>query len=73
MRMYLKEMRLKKGESQRSIAKKAGIGQTYYGYIENGERQRDISLDLLQKLSQALEVPLNDLIQKELEYKQNLS
>lgn len=73
MREYLKEFREKQRITQKQLAESIGLSQNYYFYIESGERQRDISLDLLQKLSQALEVPLNDLIQKELDYKQNLS
>lgn len=73
MRFYLKKLRGNTGLSQQAIADKIGISQIYYCYIENGERQQDISLGLLQKLSSALEIPLDDLIQAENEYKQKLN
>lgn len=72
MRNYLKVFRDSQGYSQSDMAKKLGMSQQMYSFIENGERQQDISLGLLQKLSSALEIPLDDLIQAENEYKQNL-
>ena len=72
MRNYLKLYRNEKNISQGELADKIGISQNYYCYIENGERQQNISLDLLQKLSKALEIPLEELIQKENQYKQDL-
>ena len=72
MREYLKKIRNQKNISQDQLSDKIGISQNYYCYIENGERQQDISLGLLQKLSSALEVPLDDLIQAENQYKQGL-
>ena len=42
--------------------------------LENyGERQQDISLGLLQKLSAVLEVPLDQLIEAENDYKAKLA
>lgn len=73
MRNYLKVFRDGQGYSQADMAKKLGMSQQMYSFIENGERQQDISLGLLQKLSSALEIPLDDLIQAENEYKQKLN
>lgn len=72
MRNYLKVFRDSQGYSQVDMAKKLGMSQQMYSFIENGERQQDISLGLLQKLSSALEIPLDDLIQAENQYKQGL-
>ena len=72
MRGYLKKFRLQKDKTQQYVADCAGITRQYYQMVENGERQQDISLGLLQKLSSALEVPLDDLIQAENQYKQEL-
>lgn len=73
VRNYLKVFRDGQGYSQADMAKKLGMSQQMYSFIENGERQQDISLGLLQKLSSALEIPLDDLIQAENEYKQKLN
>lgn len=72
MRNYLKVFRDGQGYSQADMAKKLGMSQQMYSFIENGERQQDISLGLLQKLSTALSVPLDDLIQAENQYKQEI-
>lgn len=72
MREYLKMIRIKKEKTQQYVANCAGITRQYYQMVENGERQHDISLELLQKLSTALSVPLDDLIQAENQYKQGL-
>lgn len=72
MRYYLRALREKRGYSQADVAKKLNVSQQMYSFVENGERQQNISLDLLQKLSKALEIPLEELIQKENQYKQDL-
>lgn len=72
MRKYLREIRVRSGKTQRYVAECIGTTRQYYQMIENGERQQNISLDLLQKLSKALEIPLEELIQKENQYKQDL-
>lgn len=72
MRNYLKIFRSEKNISQGELADRIGISQNYYCYIENGERQQNISLELLQKLSKALEIPLEELIRQENQYKQDL-
>lgn len=73
MREYLKNLRAMRGLSQQEVADKISISQNYYCYIENGERQQDISLGLLQKLSAVLEVPLDQLIEAENDYKAKLA
>lgn len=72
MRNYLKEFRDNLGYSQADIAKKLCMSQQMYSFIENGERQQNISLELLQRLSIALDVSLSELIEKENSYKQSL-
>jgi transcriptional regulator with XRE-family HTH domain len=73
LREYLKELRYEKSKTQQDVADFAGITRQYYQMVENGERQQDISLGLLQKLSAALDVPLDELIRSENEYKQSLA
>ena len=73
MREYLKMIRIKKEKTQQCVADRAGITRQYYQMVENGERQQDISLGLLQKLAVALSVPLDELIRAENQYKQELT
>ena len=73
MRTYLKELREAKAMTQLNVAESLHVAQTYYHYIEHGERQKDISLDLLIKLSDVLEVSLDKLIAAEREYKSSIT
>ena len=65
MREWLKKIRNEKGLSQSEIAIKLNIGQQYYSMIENGERQKDLNLSLVTKLSEILGVSVNKIIAEE--------
>ena len=56
---YLRETRKEAGLSQEAFADKIGINRTYYGNLERGENS--ISIDKLQKISRALNIPLSEL------------
>lgn len=56
----IRERRAKFGFTQESLADVAALHRNYVGSIERGER--NINLDNLLKVSQALEVPLSTLI-----------
>lgn len=68
MRNYLVEIRNERKLTQLDMSKKLDISESYYNLIEHGERQRNMSVLFLTKLSKALEVPLDILIQKETEF-----
>ena len=65
MREYLKELRQKKSLSQQAVADKIGVVQSYYTMIETGERQKDMSLSVMKKLSDVFDVPLAYIIKEE--------
>lgn len=65
MREWLKNIRTEKGLSQQSVAESLGIAQQYYSLIENGERQSDLNLSLVTKLSEILGVSVNKIIAEE--------
>ena len=54
MRTWLKEIRIKKGISQKEAAKKAGIGQQYYNFIENNKRGKKLPYQTAKKIADAL-------------------
>lgn len=58
----LKEQRLAKGLSQEDLADLCGLHRTYVGSVERGER--NISIDNMERLAQALDVPLEKLIRE---------
>lgn len=68
MRNYLKALREKKGFSQQNVELICGISQQYYCMIENGTRQTDMSLSIMEKLAKAFDVPLEQIIKDEKQY-----
>ena len=44
MRSYLKKIREKNKFTQQEVSKKLDISESYYCLIENGERQKQLSL-----------------------------
>jgi len=65
MRSYLVEKRNQLGLSQQDVADLIGVSRQYYNFIENGSRQKKMDIDLLTKLSDALSIPIADLIEME--------
>lgn len=65
MRKYLVEKRNQLDLSQQDVADRIGVSRQYYGFIENGSRQKKMDIDLLSKLSNALNIPFADLIEME--------
>jgi len=53
-------IRAQKGISQEKLADLAGLHRTYVGSVERGER--NISIDNIEKLANALEVKISSLI-----------
>jgi transcriptional regulator with XRE-family HTH domain len=56
--LRIKELRNKMGLSQESLGNKAEIDRTYVTDVENG--RRNISIESLEKLVNALEIPFKD-------------
>lgn len=56
----LRETRMAKGLSQESLAALCGLHRTYIGSVERGER--NISIDNMAKIAQALECTIQDLL-----------
>ncbi len=65
MREWLKEKRLERGLTMAQLAEKIGITESYYSYIEAGERQKKMDITLAIKLSTALDMPFLDVLERE--------
>lgn len=65
MREYLISLRTENGLTQKQIAQKLDISESYYNQIEKGERQKKMDITLLNRLSLALEIPITVLINYE--------
>ncbi len=61
----LRQIRRIKGLSQEELANRAGLHRTYVGSVERGER--NISIDNMQCLANALEIDIIELLKEELE------
>jgi transcriptional regulator with XRE-family HTH domain len=56
----LRSLRLEKKLSQEALADLAGLHRTYIGSVERGER--NVSVDNIQRISEALSVKPRDLL-----------
>lgn len=56
------KLRLQRGLSQEALADKCGVHRTYISQLERG--LKNPTLNVLQKISKAMDVPLSELIEK---------
>ena len=56
----IRELRLEKGWSQEALADACGLHRTYIGDIER--RERNVSIDNIEKIALALKVPITALL-----------
>lgn len=72
MRTYLVDLRLKKGFSQRRVAREAGISYQHYSKIENGDRGGKVSFLIIGRIANVLSTSLDNLYPMEKEYQDKL-
>lgn len=65
MRKYLKEMREMNNLTQLEVSKKLDISESYYCLIENGDRQKGLSLALANNLANVFGVSVEWIIEQE--------
>jgi transcriptional regulator with XRE-family HTH domain len=58
----VRQYRLEQNLSQEELADKAGLHRTYIGSVERGER--NITINVMEKICTALEIPITDLLQE---------
>ena len=68
LRLYLKNLREQKELNQHDVAKRIGVTQQAYSLIENGDRQQDMKLSTLQKISEIFSTPLDEILKLENKY-----
>ena len=65
LRAYLKDLRRKKGKSQKEVASEIGMCQSYYSAIENGLRQNSMSISVMIKFAEVFGVSLEYIVEQE--------
>lgn len=67
MRAWLKEARQKRGLTQKEVAEKLFISESYYSCVESGDRQKKMDISFASALATILCLPIADVISLELE------
>lgn len=65
MRDWLASTRKEKGMTQLEVANQLDISESYYNYIENGDRQKKMDVALAAKLSVVFGIPVTKIIELE--------
>ena len=65
MREWLRNARLGKGFTMKRFADELHISESYYCSIENGYRQKDMDISLVEKISKSLRVPVSQILKFE--------
>ena len=65
MRGYLKKLRKQNNFTQSDVSEKLGVGLSTYTMVENGERQKDLSLSWVKKLSEVFNVTVDYIMDQE--------
>ena len=65
MRSWLFEARTKSGMTQAEVAKKIGISESYYAFIESGQRQKKMEITLAVQLSGIFGIPIKRIVELE--------
>lgn len=65
MRLWLKKLRNNKQLSQQELATALDISQNYYSNIENGERQKQLSLPLVVRIAEIFGVSVEWIADQE--------
>ena len=65
MRGWLKETRNEKGLTAKEVSDKLNISESYYSFIESGQRQKKMDLTLAAKISTVLDIPIETILAEE--------
>ena len=65
VRDWLAAARKEKGMTQLEVANKIDVSESYYYYIESGDRQKKMDIVLASKLSVVLGIPVAKIVEME--------
>ena len=67
-RCWLTQERIEKRLKQNKVAAALDVEPGYYSLIEAGERSKDMKIGMVCKLAKVLELPVEEVIRRELEW-----
>lgn len=65
MRDWLKQLREEHGLTQKQVGEKLDISESYYSYIEAGDRQKVMDISLARKLSNIFSISVEQIVEFE--------
>lgn len=72
MRVWLKDARNNIGITQQSVSEQLGISRQYYNQIETGIRKMKMDIVIVNKLSEILNIPVEQVIENENQFYENV-
>lgn len=72
MRIWLKELRAHYDVTQEEVANKLCMSTNHYANIENGKRQADLSLSVMNKISEVFGISIEQIAEYEAESKEDV-
>lgn len=72
MREWLKNARTERGLTMRNIADELCISESYYCSIENGYRQRDMDISLVERIGKVLKIPVKQILKCESDMRERI-
>ena len=61
MREWLKNLRLERNMTQQQVAAKMGVSDSYYSFIESGERQKKMDIVVIAKLAEIFGLSIQEI------------
>lgn len=65
VRDWLLKARTDRGLTQQQVANKIDVSESYYSFIESGERQKKMDIALAAKLSIVFDIPIDAIVELE--------
>jgi len=65
MREWLKRLREDRGLTQKQVGEKLDISESYYSYIEAGDRQKMMDISLARKISNIFDISVEQIVEFE--------
>lgn len=65
LRNWLKQLREERGMTQKQVAEQLNISESYYSYIEAGDRQKMMDISLARKISKIFGISIEQIVENE--------